>query len=134
MFPLDLENTTFITLTSMYYYIVMSLCLKNVGVTYQCMMSHMFEPLLGKTMKVYIDDMLVKSKSRRDNLAHMREVFQLMRLYHICLNPNKCAFGIESGTFLSFLVSKRGIEIATGPSLSTNATSQNQEANLSLGL
>ena len=50
----------------MYCYNVMPFGLKNVGATSQRMMSRIFEPLLGRTMKSYIDDMLVKSKSWED--------------------------------------------------------------------
>ena len=56
-------------------------------------------------MEAYIDDMLVKSKSRKDHLAHLREAFQLMRSYCLRLNPDKYAFGVEFGNFLGFLVS-----------------------------
>ena len=112
MFPLDSANTTFITSTGMYCYNVTPFGLKNARATYQSMMSHIFEPLFGKTTEAYIDDMLVKSKSRKDHLAHLREAFQLMRSHLLLLNPNKCAFGIESGNFLEFLVSQRGIEMA----------------------
>ena len=63
-------------------------------------------------MEAYIDDMLVKSKSREDHLSHLRDAFQLMWLYHLRLNPGKCSFGVGSGNFLGFLVSQRGIEMA----------------------
>ena len=63
MYPPNSANTTFITLTRMYCYNVMPFGLKNAGGTYHRMMSHIFEPLLGRTMEAYIDDMLVKSKS-----------------------------------------------------------------------
>ena len=86
--------------------------LKNAEVTYQRMMSRIFEPLLGKSMEAYIDNMLVKSKSRENHFTHLQEVFQLMRLHHLRLNPDKCAFRVESGNFLKFLVSRRGIEMA----------------------
>ena len=56
-------------------------------------------------MEAYIDDMVVKSKSREDHLAHLREAFQLMRLHDLRLNVDKYAFGVESGNFLGFLVS-----------------------------
>ena len=56
-------------------------------------------------MEVYIDDMLVKSKSREDHLAHLREAFQLMRTHHLRLKPDKCVFGVGSENFLEFLVS-----------------------------
>ena len=72
------------------------------------MMSHIFEPLLGRTMEAYIDNMLVKSKPQKDHIAHLQDAFQLMRL------PDKCAFGVGSGNFLGFLVSQREIEMAPG--------------------
>ena len=64
----------------MYCCNAMSFDHKNVGVTYQRMMSRMFGPLLEKLMDVYIGDILVKSKPRKDHLAHLCEAFQLMRL------------------------------------------------------
>ena len=45
-----------------YHYKVMLFGLKNVGSTYQRMMTRMFEPQIGKVIEVYIDDMVVKSK------------------------------------------------------------------------
>ena len=112
MHPLDSADTTFITLTRRYCYNVMPFGLKNVGAIYKRMMSRIFEPLLGQTIEAYIDDMLVKSKSRDDHLSHLRDVFWLMRLHILRLNPDKCAFGVESGHFLGFLVSQRGIKMA----------------------
>ena len=56
-------------------------------------------------MEAYIDDMLVKSKYCEDHMAHLREMFQLMRLQRLRLNPDKCTFGVGSGNFLGFLVS-----------------------------
>ena len=90
---------------------------KNVGAAYQRMMSRMFEPLLGRTMEVYIDGMLVKSKSREDHLSHLWDVFLLIRVHCLRLNPDKCAFGVRSGHVLGFLVNQRGIEIAPGQAI-----------------
>ena len=70
----------------------------------------MFRPLLGKTIEVYIDDMLVKSKERPDHAEHLQEAFELLRAYIMKLNPSKCAFGVSAGRFLGFRVTQRGIE------------------------
>ena len=70
----------------------------------------MFRPLLGKTMEVYIDDMLVKSKERPNHVTHLQEAFELLRAYGMKLNPSKCAFGVSAGRFLGFMVTQRGIE------------------------
>ena len=110
MHPPDAEKTSFITPHGLYCYNVMPFGLKNAGATYQRLMTKMFQPLLGNTMKVYIDDMLVKSKQRPDHAAHLQQTFDLLREYGMKLNPLKCAFGVNSGLFLGFMVTQRGIE------------------------
>ena len=67
MHPPDVEKTTFITPHGLYCYKLMPFGLKNAGVTYQRLVTKIFRPLLSKTMEVYIDDMLVKSKERFDH-------------------------------------------------------------------
>ena len=58
----DREKTTFITPLGIYCYKVMPFGLKNARVTYQRMVTKMFKDQIGKTMEIYIDDMVVKSK------------------------------------------------------------------------
>ena len=55
-------------------------------------------------MEVYIDDMLVKSKKRFDYTKHLQESFELLRKYSMKLKPLKCAFGVNWGKFLGFMV------------------------------
>ena len=64
--------------------------LKNAGATYQRLVTKMFRSLLGKTMEVYIDDMLVKFKERLDHTTHLQHAFELLREYNMKLNPTKC--------------------------------------------
>ena len=116
MHPPDKEKTTFITPHGLFCYNVMQFGLKNVGATYQTLMTKMFAPQLRKTMEVYIDDMLVKSKERPDHAGHLQEAFELLRAYDMKLNPTKCAFRVNIGRFLGFMVTQRGIEaIPTQP-------------------
>ena len=61
-------------------------------------------------MEVYVDDMITKSKIPKEHVEHLEETFGLLKKYKIKLNPEKCAFGVESGKFLGFMVSHRGIE------------------------
>ena len=84
--------------------------LKNAGETYQRLVTKMFRPFLGKTMEIYINDMLVKSKERLDHAKHLQETFELLRAYRMKLNPSKRAFGVNAGRFLGFMVTQRGIE------------------------
>ena len=62
-------------------------------------------------MEVYINDMLVKSKERPDNMEHLQETFELLRMNDMKLNPLKFAFGVSSSMFLGFMVTQRGIEV-----------------------
>ena len=104
MHPPDVEKTTFITPHGLFCSNVMSFYLKNVEATYQRLVNKMFMPLLGKTIEVYIDDMLVKSKEIPDHAKHLQEAFKLLRAYDIKLNPSKCTFGVNVGQFLGFKV------------------------------
>ena len=108
--PSDAETTSFITPHGLYCYNVMPFGLKNAGATYQRLVTKMFRPLLDSAMEVYIDDMLVKSKQRPDHATHLRQAFDLLREYGMKLNPLKCAFGVNAGIFLGFMVTQRGIE------------------------
>ena len=112
--PLALDNqekTTFVTHIGNYHYKVMSFSLKNIGSTYQRMMTRMFELLLGKNIEIYIDDMVVKSKMVSEHLRDFRTIFEVLRNYKLHLNASKCSFGVGSGKFLGYMVTHRGIEI-----------------------
>ena len=96
MHPPDAEKTTFITPHELYYYNVMPFGLKNVGATYQRLVTRMCRSLMGTTMEVYIDNMLVKSKEFPDHMKHLQETFDLLCMNGMKLNPLKCAFGVSS--------------------------------------
>uniref|UniRef100_A0A2N9EM81 Uncharacterized protein n=1 Tax=Fagus sylvatica TaxID=28930 RepID=A0A2N9EM81_FAGSY len=106
----DQEKTAFITPRGIFCYKVMPFGLKNAGATYQRMVTKMFSELLGKTVEVYIDDMVVKSVKSTDHIGDLKKVFEILRRHSLKLNATKCAFGVGSGKFLGFLVTQRGIE------------------------
>ncbi|KAM6548883.1 hypothetical protein CsatB_020559 [Cannabis sativa] len=110
MYEPDQEHTSFITDRGLYCYKVMPFGLINTGATYQRLVNMMFADLIGKTMEVYIDDMLVKSQHAEDHITHLQAMFDILRRYKMRLNPLKCVFGVGSGKFLSFMVNQRGIE------------------------
>ncbi|CAA0816892.1 Unknown protein, partial [Striga hermonthica] len=110
MHPDDAEHTSFYSARGLYCYVMMTFGLKNAGATYQRLVNKMFARLIGHTMEVYVDDMLVKSEHASDHIAHLSEVFDILREYSMVLNPKKCTFGFGSGKFLGYMVSQRGIE------------------------
>ena len=104
MHPPEVKKTSFITPHGLYYYNVMSFGLKNVGATYQRMVTRIFRSLIGKSMEVYIDDVLLKSKEHPNHTRHLQKTFELLRRYNMKLNPLKCTFGVSLGKFLGFIV------------------------------
>ncbi|KAL0447246.1 UNVERIFIED_CONTAM: hypothetical protein Slati_1852500 [Sesamum latifolium] len=67
-------------------------------------------PEKGRNVEVYVNDMLVKSKKAADHVKDLEETFSVLRKYKLKLNPAKCAFGVQGGRFLGFIVTQRGIE------------------------
>ena len=57
--------------------------LKNVEATYQRMMTRMFEPQLGKNIKIYIDDMVVKSKVESEHVNDLGNIFDILRKHKL---------------------------------------------------
>ena len=100
----DQEHTSFITDCRLYCYKVTPFGLKNAKVTYQRLVNMMFKEKIGKTMEVYVDDMLVKSKIASDHVVHLPSTFNILRKYRMKLNPLKCTSGVASGKFLGFMV------------------------------
>ncbi|CAL9011686.1 unnamed protein product, partial [Prunus brigantina] len=110
MHPEDQAHTSFITDRGLYCYKVMPFGLKNAGATYQRLVNSIFAPLIGNTMEVYVDDMLVKSRTTDQHIPNLSAMFTILKQYKMRLNPTKCAFGVASGKFLGFMISQRGIE------------------------
>ncbi|CAL8174763.1 unnamed protein product [Prunus armeniaca] len=85
--------------------------LKNAGATYQRAMNLIFHDLIGRTVEVYIDDVVVKSPSKANHVGHLRQAFNRMR-----------AHGVTAGNFLGFLVHQRGIEVDKNKATTIMAT------------
>ena len=71
----------------------------------------MFHDMMHKEFKVYVDDMIAKSRTSRDHLIDFRKLFKRLVKYRLRLNSNKCIFETSSGKLLNFIVSQRGIKV-----------------------
>ncbi|CAA0827444.1 Unknown protein, partial [Striga hermonthica] len=103
----DRKRVSFVTSRGTYCYVVMPFGLNNAGATYQRLVDKIFKEQLGRNMEVYVDDMLVKSKEESDYVRDLKETFLTLRRYGMKLYPAKCSFGVRSGKFLGYLVTKR---------------------------
>ena len=75
------------------------------------MTTALLHDMMHNEVKVFIDDMIVKSKDREGHIANLRKFFKRIKEYRLRLNPQKCTFGVTARILLGFLVSDRGIEV-----------------------
>jgi hypothetical protein len=68
------------------------------------------EPQIGRNIKAYIDNIVVKLKKQGGLLDDLKETFDNLRKYNMMLNPKKCVFGVSSGKLVGYMVSSRGID------------------------
>ena len=71
----------------------------------------MFKPQLGRSIEVYIDDMVVKSKVVSEHVKDLTNIFEILREHKLCLNASKCSFAVGLGKFLGYMMTHRGIEV-----------------------
>ena len=93
MYEPDQDRTTLITNRELYCYKVLPFGLKNEDATYQRLVNKVFKEQIGRTMKLYIDNMITKSVYASDHAEHLRDTFNILRKHQMRLNPEKCAFG-----------------------------------------
>ena len=106
----DQIKTSFITPFDAYCYMTMSFGLKIAGATYQRAIQRCLKDQIGKNMKAYVDDMVVKSKTADTLIIDLTKVFKALEVYRWRMNSTKCIFGIPSGILLGNTISHHGIE------------------------
>jgi hypothetical protein len=106
----DEENTAFITVGGLFFYISMPYDLKNALPTFVCVIHKTFGDLIRDLVEVYVDDIVVKIKSCASLLGNLTLVFDRLRLTRTKVNSEKCVFGVTTDKLLDFMVSYRGIE------------------------
>ena len=111
MAPRDATKTAFRTPIRNFYYTVMPFCLKNAGAMYQRAMTAIFHDMMHRELEDYVDDIVVKSKTRESHMRTLKRVFERCHCYKLRMNPLKCAFGVTARKFLGFLVHQKGIDV-----------------------
>ncbi|KAM1431884.1 hypothetical protein ACFXTO_014475 [Malus domestica] len=85
--------------------------LKNAAATYERAMNAIFHDLISHSMEVYIDDIVVKSKTEEQHLVDLRQALTRMRIHKLKMSHKKYAFGVRSNNFVGFLVHKKWVEV-----------------------
>lgn len=100
----DKHKTAFITRDGLFEWRMMLFGLINAPYTFQRIMTHIFKGLLWKTTIVYLDDILVFSRTPVAHLRDLEEVLKRIRCYGLKLNLKKCQFGVKRVEFLGYIV------------------------------
>ncbi|GJV47245.1 reverse transcriptase domain-containing protein [Tanacetum coccineum] len=107
----DEEKTAFITNQGIFCYTKMPFGLRNAGATYQRLVDKTFHGQIGRNLEVYVDDLVIKSRTEDEVVCDIEETFKTLRKINMKLNPKKCTFGVEEGMFLGYQVNTKGIKI-----------------------
>ncbi|KAA3483788.1 DNA/RNA polymerases superfamily protein [Gossypium australe] len=107
----DIYKTAFRTRCGHYEFLVMPFGLTNAPTVFIDMMNRVFQPYLDRFMVVFIDDILVYSRTEEEHDLHLRVVLQILREKQLYAKFSKCEFWLREVIFLGHVVSAEGIRV-----------------------
>ncbi|KAK3506178.1 hypothetical protein QTP70_012512 [Hemibagrus guttatus] len=110
----DEWKTAFVTPTGHYKYLVMPYGLVNAPSVFQDFIHEVLREFLHKFVLVYIDDILIYSRSLAKHRHHIAEVLKRLREFQLFLKAEKCSFHQPSVQFLGYNIGSRGIWMDEG--------------------
>ena len=107
----DIPKTAFRTRYGHYEFLVMSFGLTNAPAAFMDLMNRVFKPHLDQFVIVFIDDILIYSRSQEEHDSHLRIVLQTLREKELYAKFSKCEFWLEKVSFLGHVVTKDGVSV-----------------------
>jgi bacterioferritin-associated ferredoxin len=109
--PSDVPKMAFLTRYGLYEYLVMSFGLTNAPAYFMYFMNSVFMPELDKFVMVFIDDILIYSKTEDDHANHIHVILQRLHDHRLYAKFSKCEFWLDSVKFLGHTISSEGISV-----------------------
>lgn len=106
----DIPKTAFNTPFGHYEYVVIPFGLTNAPAAFQQYMNDLLRPYLGSSCLVYLDDIIVFSKTHEEHIRHLREVITTLRDNDLYLHPDKCVFLAKDITYLGHVITPDGLK------------------------
>ena len=105
----DVEKTAFRTPIGHFEYNVLPFGLTNAPATFQNVMNNVFRELLGRSVLVYLDDILIYSKTAEEHVRHVTEVLKILRANKFYAKISKCQFMTDHLLYLGHMVTPEGL-------------------------
>ena len=109
--PSDVPKTAFSTRYGLYEYTVMSFGLTNAPAYFMNLMNKVFMDYLDKFVVVFIDDILIFSRSKEEHEGHLRIVLQTLREHQLYAKLSKCDFWLDQVAFLGHILTAGGVVV-----------------------
>jgi len=106
----DVWKTSFRTPKGQYEYLVMPFGLKNAPAVFQRFINYIMKPFLDKFVAVYLDDILIYSKTVEEHVTHVRKVLSVLQENHLAAKASKCEFHRPEVEFLGHVISGSGVK------------------------
>eukprot|EP00253_Pinus_taeda_P026215 PITA_26215 len=107
----DIAKTAFRTHYGHYEFVVLPFGLNNAPATFMCLMNNVFDRFLDKFVLIFIDDILIYSRSHEEHKEHLRMVLQTLREHQLYAKFSKCDFFKEEIQYLGHVITKEGIAV-----------------------
>ena len=107
----DIEKTAFRTKDGHYEFTVMPFGLTNAPATFQRLMNDVFREFTDKFVVVYMDDILIYSKTPAEHEQHLHMVMQLLRKEKLYCKKSKCSFGLDEVEYLGHTIGPKGVRM-----------------------
>ena len=107
----DTSKTAFCTRYGHYDFLVMSFGLTNAPAAFMDLINGVFHEYLDSFVIVFIDDIVIYSKTKEEHEHHLILTLQVLRRHQLYAKFSKCEFLLRSVTFLGHVVSDQGVEV-----------------------
>lgn len=106
-------KTAFRTHNGLFEFLVMPFGLTNAPATFQSFMNAIFAELLRKGVLVFMDDILIYSRTLEEHMSILKKVFQILEQHKFLIKKSKCSFAKNTVEYLGHVISKEGVATDT---------------------
>eukprot|EP00253_Pinus_taeda_P009116 PITA_09116 len=107
----DIAKTAFRTRYGHHEFVVLPFGLTNTPATFMCLMNNIFHQYLDRFVLIFIDNILIYSRTKEEHQEHLRMVLQTLREHQLYAKFSKCDFLKEEIQYLGHVITKNGIVV-----------------------